>query len=150
MVFVDDTGIYLSGLRTESLLYITHDDKVKEVCSLPSGTHNARPYRDGVMFNDTVSDCVRFVARDEQQARAFPIRKYAEEKIQFTGIDDSRVARQGFGRGLCIYEDRFIVGGSSPSTISIYDIESGKTVGSVNLTMDIRNAIHGLVIWPYD
>jgi hypothetical protein len=43
-----------------------------------------------------------------------------------------------------------VAGGSSPSTISIYDIESGQTVGSVNMSMDIRNAIHGLELWPYD
>ncbi|MBT4522633.1 MAG: hypothetical protein HOC23_21760, partial [Halieaceae bacterium] len=57
--------------------------------------------------------------------------------------------RQGFGRGLCTYTDRFVVGGSSPSTVSLYDIQSGQEVASVNITMDIRNAIHGLEVWPY-
>ncbi|MCP4411644.1 MAG: hypothetical protein GY808_03620, partial [Gammaproteobacteria bacterium] len=72
------------------------------------------------------------------------------EEIEFADIDDSRVARQGFGRGLCSYAERFIIGGSSPSTISIYDMENGLTIDTINLTMDIRNAIHGLEIWPYD
>ena len=148
MVYVDGTGIYLSGLKTEALLHINHESKVQEVCNLPLGSHNARPFRDGIIFNDTGSDCVRFVGR-EADDRAFPIRKFAPEEIQYAGIDDARVARQGFGRGLCIYEDRLIIGGSSPSTISLYDIESGQPVGSVNLTMDIRNAIHGLEVWPF-
>jgi hypothetical protein len=43
-----------------------------------------------------------------------------------------------------------VAGGSSPSTISLYDFEAKQKVGSVNLTMDIRNAIHGLEPWPYD
>ena len=65
------------------------------------------------------------------------------------GIDDSKVARQGFGRGLCVVNDRLIAAGSSPSTISIYDVEGRQVVGSVNLSMDIRNAIHGLEVWPF-
>jgi len=46
--------------------------------------------------------------------------------------------------------DRVVAGGSSPSTISIYDLADNKTLLSVNLTMDVRNAIHGLEKWPYD
>ncbi len=60
------------------------------------------------------------------------------------------IARQGFGRGLCPVDNRFVAGGSSPSTISLYDLEANQKVGSVNLTMDVRNAIHGLELWPYD
>ncbi len=149
MVHVDDSGIFLSGLRTEALLHIRHNNKVKAVCNLPSGAHNARPFRGGVLFNDTNADCVRFAARDGLQT-AFAIRRYQEDDIQFAGIDDSKIARQAFGRGLCAHGDRFLVGGSSPSTITLYDLENDQTVASVNLTMDIRNAIHGLEVWPYD
>ena len=148
MIHVDDTGIYLSGLRTGVLLHLNSSNEVQEVCKLPQGTHNARPYRDGVLFIDTVSDCVRFVSRSGNN-RTFPIRKYQESELQYAGIDDSKVARQGFGRGLCVYDERFVVGGSSPSTISLYDLETGQPVSSVSLTMDIRNAIHGLEVWPY-
>ena len=63
-------------------------------------------------------------------------------------MDDSRIARQGFGRGLCVINDRLIAAGSSPSTISIIDLQEEKRLTAVNLTMDIRNAIHGLECWP--
>ena len=149
MVHVDSTGIYLSGLHTNALLHLDSKMKVSEVCSLPAGAHNARPYRDGVLFNDTESDCVRYVGRDDKNI-AFKIATYDEGDIEFASIDDSNVARQGFGRGLCPVGDRFVAGGSSPSTISLYDLESNQKVGSVNLTMDIRNAIHGLEVWPYE
>lgn len=149
MVHVNRQGIFLSGLRTGALLHIDRHNEVKEVCSLPLGTHNARPLEDGVLFNDTASDHVRFVSRDQPQ-RAFPIKTYDPGEIRFAGIDDSKIARQGFGRGLCVYADRIVAGGSSPSTISLYDLQSGETIGSVNMTMDIRNAIHGLEVWPYD
>ncbi|MEH6581374.1 MAG: hypothetical protein V7754_05505 [Halioglobus sp.] len=148
MVHVDDRGIFLSGLRTGALLHINRNNEVTEVCQLPTGTHNARPFDDGVLFNDTASDCVRFVSR-EGSDRAWPIKHYDTAEIQQAGIDDSKIARQGFGRGLCVYENRVVIGGSSPSTISMYDLVSGAVLGSVNLTMDIRNAIHGLEVWPY-
>jgi hypothetical protein len=66
------------------------------------------------------------------------------------GVDDSKIARQGFGRGLCPINERLLAAGSSPSTISVYDLEEGRRVGSVTLSMDVRNAIHGLEIWPFD
>jgi hypothetical protein len=75
---------------------------------------------------------------------------YDNSAIQFAGIDDSKVARQAFGRGLCAIGDRFVAAGSSPSTISLYDMQSRQKVGSVNLSMDIRNAIHGLEVWPFE
>ena len=148
MVHVDSTGIYFSGLRTNALLHLNGKMEVSEVCSLPAGAHNAQPYRGGLLFNDTASDCVRHVGRDGKSV-AFKIAIYDEVDIQFAGVDDSRIARQGFGRGLCPVGDRFVAGGSSPSTISLYDLESDQKVGSVNLSMDIRNAIHGLEFWPY-
>jgi len=149
MVHVDRTGIYLSGLHTNALLHLNSKMEVSEVCSLPAGARNARPYRDGLLFNDTESDCVRYADRDGKNI-AFKIATYDEGDIDFAGIIDSRIARQGFGRGLCPVGDRFVAGGSSPSTISLYDLEDNQKIGSVNLTMNIRNCIHGLEPWPFD
>jgi len=148
MVHVDGTGIYLSGLHTKAMLHVNSEFEVSEVCNIPEGAHNARPYRDGVLFNDTASDHVRYSGRDGSN-KAFKIVTYGKTDIEFAGIDDSKIARQGFGRGLCALDKRFVAGGSSPSTISLYDMDSGETVASVNLTMDIRNAIHGLEPWPF-
>ena len=89
-----------------------------------------------------------FAGRDGTE-RVFKIPVFAEEEIINQGVDDSKLARQGFGRGLCPLPEGLIAAGSSPSTISIYDFASGDRVSSVNLTMDIRNAIHGLEIWPF-
>ena len=149
MVYMDTTGIYVSGLRTNALLHINDRMEVSAVCNLPGGTHNARPWKGGVIFNDTASDCVRYVGRDGAE-KAYQIHSYDEADIVFAGVDDSKVARQAFGRGLCPIDDRFIAAGSSPSTITLYDTEMNQKVGFVNLSMDIRNAIHGLEVWPYD
>jgi hypothetical protein len=147
-VYVDQRGIFLCGLRTEALLCLDANREVAIVCELPAGTHNARPWRDGVLFNDTANDCVRFVSRAGSE-KAFRISTYDEAEVEFAGVDDSKVARQGFGRGLTPWQDHFVIGGSSPSTITIYDLAANRRVGFVNLSMDIRNAIHGLEVWPY-
>ncbi len=149
MVHVDGTGIYVSGLKTGAMLHLDHRMEVEEDCTLPTGVHNARPWNGGIIFNDTNNDCVRFVGRDGTE-KAFKVPSYDESEIEFAGIDDSKIARQAFGRGLCPVDERFLAAGSSPSTITLYDLYANERVGSVNLSMDIRNAIHGLEVWPYD
>jgi hypothetical protein len=76
-------------------------------------------------------------------------RLFHPAEIEFAGVDDSKIARQGFGRGLCVIDDRLVAAGSSPSTVTVFDLVSNQLVFSVNFSMDIRNAIHGLEIWPY-
>jgi hypothetical protein len=147
MVRVDGDGVSLSGLNTQALLALSGDMSIREVCNLPKGCHNAMPYREGVLFNDTASDTVRFVSRSGQQA-SVPVPTFRTQELEFRGVDDSRIARQGFGRGLCVINDHLIAAGSSPSTVSIIDISEGKRLTAVNLTMDVRNAIHGLECWP--
>ena len=149
MVHVDKTGIYFSGRRTNALLRLGNSMEVSVVCSLPVDAHNARPYRDGVLWNDTESECVRYAGRDGRNL-AFKTASYDEADIEFASKDDLSDVRQGFARGLCAVGDRFVAAGSSPSTISLYDFEGEQRVGSVNLSMDIRNAIHGLASWPFD
>ncbi len=148
MVHVDTAGIFFCGLKLDALLHLNDRMEVTPVCNLPTGTHNARPWNNGVIFNDTAKDCVRYVGRDGTE-KAFKIVSYDESLIEFAGIDDSKIARQAFARGLCPVGDRFVAVGSSPSTITLYDVQTNQRVGSVNLSMDIRNAIHGLEIWPY-
>ena len=149
MVHADDSGIYVSGLRTEAMLHINSQFEVKAVCNIPLGAHNAQPYRDGVLVNDTQNDAVRYSGRDGAN-KAFKVVTYDEKDIEFAGVDDSNVARQGFGRGLVAIDDNLVAAGSSPSTVTLYDVEREETIASVNLTMDIRNSIHGLEVWPYD
>ena len=76
--------------------------------------------------------------------------RYPVEALLNRDLDQSRVARQGFARGLTVLSDTVGAGGASPSTVSIYDLRQNERVLSVNLTMDVRNAIHGLEVWPFD
>lgn len=145
-VFCDKSGMYLSGLKTAGMIRF-NGRTVEKVASLPRGIHNARPYGDGVLFNDTAADrlCLKLPDREI----AFPVPPVDESRLTHTDLDDSRIARVGFGRGLCDLGDGIVATGSSPSTIAVHDISSVRTRSVVNLSMDIRNAIHGLEVWPF-
>jgi len=140
-------GLFISGMRTGGMLRYT-GKRIEKILTLPPGCHNAQPYRDGILFNDTSSDLVRFVSADKQ--RTFRVPQYDPDLLTHTDLDDSRTARQAFGRGLCDIGNGVVAAGSSPSTITLHDFESMKTTLSINLTMDIRNAIHGLEVWPFN
>ena len=104
-----------------------------------------------MLFNDTEADALRYTGRGEgREDRALKVPRYPPEQLTHTSLDESKIARQGFARGLCVLSDSVVAGGSSPSTVSVYDLAANKRLLSVNLTLDVRNAIHGLAVWPYD
>lgn len=143
-------GMYISGIRTGGMLHFNGKD-INMTVELPPGTHNAQPFRDGVLFNDSTDDVLRYTGRGEDiEDRAMALPHYEPEKLQHRDVGDDSVARAGFARGLCILSDRVVAGGASPSTITLYDLAANETLASVNLTMDVRNAIHGLEVWPFD
>jgi hypothetical protein len=142
-------GMYLAGLRTGGML-IFNGREVRMAVELPPGTHNAMPFRDGVLFNDTEANVLRYVGRDGREDRALSVPRYSDEQLQYSNLDQSKIARPGFARGLAVLSDNVVAAGSSPSTVSIYDLAKNERALSVNLTMDVRNAIHGLEVWPFD
>ncbi len=146
-IYCNKDGMFISGLNIEAILSVK-SPKIGVVVTLPKGTHNARPFKDGVLFNDTNSNAVRYITRNDQTALRVP--KFDPGKLTHIGLDESSLARQGFGRGLCVISDNLVAAGSSPSTVTIHDFEAQKTIETYNLTMDVRNAIHGLEVWPFD
>ncbi|MBP6105672.1 MAG: hypothetical protein V9E93_06835 [Steroidobacteraceae bacterium] len=143
-------GLYVTGLKTGGML-LYNGERVQMSVELPPGTHNAQPFRDGVLFNDTEADALRYTGRGEgREDRALKVPRYPADALRNLDLDQSKVARPGFARGLCVISDTVVAGGSSPSTISVYDLKANTRLLSVNLTMDVRNAIHGLAVWPYD
>jgi hypothetical protein len=145
-VFCDASGMYLGGLHLCGLL--RYDGKeVRKVVPLPAGIHNARPLAEGIIYNDTASDQL-CVVRGGRRLR-FPVPKPDAALLEHVDADESGIARSGFARGLCLVDARTIAAGSSPSTVTLYDIEAGKRRLSVVLSRDVRNAIHGLARWPF-
>jgi hypothetical protein len=139
-------GMHISGLRTGGIL-LFNGNELQRWVTLPAGTHNARPFLDGVLFNDTESNVVRYVSREGE--RVFPVPAFPEESLTHIAADDARLARQAFARGLCVIDDQTIACGSSPSTVTLHSFRPGSTSRMATLTRDVRNAIHGLEVWPF-
>ena len=149
-VHCDANGMYLSGLRTGGMVHF-NGTTLAMSAELPAGTHNAQPFRNGVLFNDSEADQLRYAGRgDASEDRAMAVPKYSPRALENAEFDDGHVARQGFARGLAVVSDSVMAGGSSPSTVVVYDLAGNRQLLSVNLSMDVRNAIHGLEVWPYD
>lgn len=151
-VSASDSGLWFSGLHTPGLLRA--DARGLTVAApLPPGTHNAQLFEDGVLYNDTESDRVcldRNGSPDRHGSRTeVPVPEFNPDEIVNIERFASAVARPRFARGLCALNDGLVAGGSSPSTISVYDMRGGTRVLQQNLSMDVRNAIHGLAVWPY-
>jgi hypothetical protein len=145
-VSATENGLFLSGLHTTGLM--RYDGKrLSIVASLPQGSHNAQPLGDGIVFNDTGADLLRFVTPSRQLT--FQVPHYAPDTLTHTQFGDGRVARQGFARGLCVVSSTLVAGGSSPSTITLHDLAANRSLQTVTLSRDVRNAIHGLEVWPF-
>ncbi len=145
-VHADNTGVYFSGRNIPALVQITRN-AIGPIASLPRGTHNARPFRGGVLFNDTENDAVVWTGRDRRIA--IPVPRYDHARLTHADLDETGIARQAFGRGLCVLSDTLVAAGSSPTTVSVHDLAASACMASLNLSMDVRNAAHGLAIWPF-
>ncbi len=146
-VFVRDGEIYTCGTKLSALWRIDAP-RLQKYAATPFGTHNTRPFRDGVLFNHTKTDRIAYATRDGRVLRSVQLPTYRDENLEHADLP-SDLARPTFGRGLTVLDDGRLVGGSSPATVTVYDIDAEETVRSVNITMDVRNAVHGLEVWPY-
>ena len=148
-VFCNRHGMYISGLRTGGMLHF-NGKAINMAVELPAGTHNAQPFRDGVLFNDSADDVLRYTGRGEgEEDRAMAVPKYDPSELNHQTSEDEKLARPGFARGLCLLSDIVVAGGASPSTVTLYDLAENTTLVSVQLSKDVRNAIHGLEVWPF-
>jgi|SRR6056297_68732 len=145
-VYVENDIIYCASRRDNKLFKIKNDE-LFIYGKIPYLTHNAIPYRNGILFNDTAKNKISYINLKNEIINCFPIIFYDENKLKNSDIPND-YARQAFVRGLC-YKDNYIIVGSSPATISVYDITNNKKIKSINISIDIRNSIHGLEIWPY-
>lgn len=145
---VDDNGLHIAGHQLPFIILVDGSG-VWKYGKLPAGTHNARPFNDALLFNNTAANCIALARRDGSTLKSFPVVMFDDRQLLHKDLPNDH-ARQGFCRGLCLINNgEFIVGGSSPSTLSVYSMLDGKCVKRVSISMDKRNAIHGLEVWPY-
>jgi hypothetical protein len=143
----DARGLFIGGARSMGLLHFD-GTRIVRLVTLPEGVHDARPWREGVLFNDTEAEAVRFLTPDANCV--FPVPRYPEDALEPGSYEDSAVARQGFARGLCVLGEGVFASGSSPLTITLHDLDTMKTTLRINLSTDVRHAIHSLAVWPFE
>ncbi|MDQ3877529.1 MAG: hypothetical protein M3290_04160 [Actinomycetota bacterium] len=145
-VWGDELRLTVCGTQIRNILEV-HKRHARRHLPVPLGTHNARPFGNGAIANDTRGTRVVTTDRAGHESTLYPIKTYpASELIHDPG--DPKRARQGFGRGLCLHGS-LVVTGSSPATVTAFDLGCSEMVRTVNISMDVRNAIHGLEVWPY-
>jgi hypothetical protein len=146
-VFVEDGRLFVGGVRLDRLIELT-GGKAVAFARLPGWTHNARPFAGGIIANATEMDGILVAERTGQTRLALPVPRYPAERLQNADLP-ADFARQAFGRGLAVIDDNHIVAGSSPATLTAWRLAPTARLASVNLSLDVRNAVHGLVIWPF-
>ena len=124
----NEHGMYISGHKTGGMLHF-NGEAVNMAVQLPAKSNDARPFRDGVLFNDYGNDVLRYTGRGE-------------------GDEDRAMAVPGFARGLCVLNDRLVAGGSAPATLTLYDLAANRTLASVRLSEDERSTIHSIALAP--
>lgn len=143
----DPRGLFVSGALTAGLLHFD-GKRIVRLVTLPAGVRDARPWRDGVLFNDTEAEVVRFLTPGSN--RVFEVPRCPEDALVPGSFEDSAIARQAFARGLCVLDGGVFASGSSPLTITLHDLDAMKTTLRINLSIDARQAIHTLARWPFE
>jgi hypothetical protein len=146
-VFREGDTLFVAGTKLAHLLAI-NGLNLSSYARIPVGSHNARPFRAGVLLNSTDTEGVSYLDRRGKVMDVFPIKRYDERELRNAFLPRDH-ARQAFGRGLCVLGGDLIAGGSSPATISVYQFDTPAALKTINLTMDVRNAVHGLEMWPF-
>lgn len=145
-VFVDNETIYFAGQKNTDTLLKIYNDKLTHFGELLNGSHNAQPYKNQILFNDTSRSRILLTDKFGGISKTFNIPKYNEKILTNTNLPINH-ARQGWVRGLAIFRDKFLIVGSSPATIYVYSLHDSILKTSIQLSNDIRTTIHGLEIW---
>ena len=127
-MYCDKTGMYITSNKG-LIRYLGNEINV--AVELPADSHDARPFRDGVLFNDSMAAALRYAGRGE-------------------GEDDRTMSTGESPRGLCVLNGAVVAGGSSPATVSIVDLAANKQLLTVQISEDPNTSIRCIARWPYD
>jgi len=145
-LWCDPRGMFISGSRSSGLM-IFDAQRIDRLVTLPHGVQNARPWRDGVLFNDTEANVARFMTPTSNQV--FQVPEYPNSALSSDYDPEDKNSRQGFARGLCVLDNSVFAVGSSPATITLHNLDTMKTTHSINFSDDPRHTIQSLAVWPH-
>lgn len=139
-------GVLFSGLRLQVVCAFDEARlKTRPAAVVPETTHNCQPHQGRMLFNSTGDDAVVIAG-----VRGRVIQKMPIPKVRATGAAPGDFARAGFARGLCVDDaSGTVLVGHSPGSVTAFDLATGELRRTVTVTDDVRNAPHGLAVWPF-
>ena len=149
-VQVDTTGrVRVSAYHSDKFVCIS--DPKANVVKIPKGTHNPQLIHENeqpmVIYNHTLTD--RLVLGKTTGAVIRDAKALVLPEGSFVDVPkNEKIARHPWCRGLAV-NDEFIVAGSTPAMINVYERNTLRLVKSIRMSVDVRHAIHGLTFWPY-
>ncbi len=110
-------------------------------------SHNAQPYKGGVIYNIARNSKTIFMNTygDIDWEGDTPL--YSKDDM-IDKAESEKIAKQGYTRGMCLIDDKIIVG-SSPATINVFTLEDSKPIQSIRISKDIRNSICGIARYEW-
>jgi len=143
----EDGTLYVAGGGLGHI-YAIRDRRMRRYARIPYESHNAHPFRGGLLMNHSPTHRMIFTDMRGRIQKTWPVPLYDESDLEFANVPRDH-AYQGFCRGIAVASDNIIVQGSSPATINLFQWEPAALIKSINVTMDVRNSVHGLEIWPF-
>ena len=137
---IHDDWLYYSGSKVDHLyaLNIKSLQHLAQKLHFPM-THNAQPWKDGVVFNRSVESDTSYQV-DNELVKHWRTPAYPKPITNFSYDDHARV---GYTRGMVLTKDHVIVG-TSPASVHVYSLDYDLPVQSVYLSYDVRNSVCGM------
>ena len=146
-IYANEAGMYISGAATEGMLHF-NGRAIRMAAELPGGSHNAQPFRDGVLFNDCETGVLRYSGRGEGwEDRAIEVASAPGKARRAQAEADPDGLREGFARGLCLLTNSVVAVGSCPASVAVIDLAGNEQLLKVALSQDSRSAVHSLAVW---
>jgi len=148
-VSMSKSGMCVSGTLSNYQFLITKEE-ISKYATIPLVTHNVLNFEnDTILYNSTAKEEVVWSHRTGWVIKRF--KNPTPDPIKLQNMPtDSKLAKVGWARGLCWTSDfKYIISGTSPASIMVYEKETGKLLRHIILSYDVRNAIHGLEIFPF-
>jgi len=135
--------VFFCGVQMNQLCSLGPGGKIIRHGAVPAGTHNAQMFSPGkFVMNHTQGHSIRVTDTNGRVLRSGQVRKLPKSEL-VNGDLKENIAQQPFARGLLV-TDQYIIGGSSPAMITVYDRQTMRKIKEIRMSNDIRYTIHAI------